>query len=109
MIAEYLKALELEEVDKLTNLMNRILNGAAIPNEWKERKVKLLHKGGSKDELKNYRPIAIISVICKLYMLMVRERIDQLTEDSLLLGEIQAKAASEEGNVQKITCLCYIC
>ena len=51
--------------------------------------MKLLHKSGRRDELKNYRPIATISVICKLCMLMVRERIDKWTEDNGLIGEIQ--------------------
>ena len=60
-IAEYLKALEVEEVEKLRGLMNGTLNGADIPKEWKESRVKLLHKGGRTDELKNYRPIAIIT------------------------------------------------
>ena len=78
-IAEYLKALEVEEVEKLRGLMNGILNGAYIPKEWKESRVKLLHKGGRTDELKNYRPIAIINITCKLCMLMVRERIDKWT------------------------------
>ena len=85
-IAEYLKALE---VEKLRGLMNGILNGADILKEWKESRVKLLHEGGRTDELKNYRPIAIINITCKLCMLMVRERIDKWTEDSGMLGEIQ--------------------
>ena len=88
-ITEYLKALKVEEVDKLRGLMNVLLNGADIPKEWKESRVKLLHKGGRRDELNKYRPIAIISVICKLCILMVRERIDKWTEDSGLRGEIQ--------------------
>ena len=50
-IAEYMKALEVEEVEKLRGLMN----GADIPKEWTESKVKLLHKGGRTDEWKNYR------------------------------------------------------
>ena len=44
--AEYLKALEVEDVEKLRGLMNGILNGADIPKEWKQSRVKLLHKGG---------------------------------------------------------------
>ena len=32
-IAEYLKALEVEQIDKLRGLMNGILNGADIPKE----------------------------------------------------------------------------
>ena len=77
MLAEYLKALEVEEVEKPRDLMNGILNGADIPKEWKENIVKLLHKGGRADALENYRPIMIISVTCKLCMLMVREIIDK--------------------------------
>ena len=71
-IAEYLKALEVEEVEKQRDMMNEILNGADIPKLWKESRMQLLHKGGRTDELKNYRPIAIISVTCKLCMLMVK-------------------------------------
>ena len=51
--------------------------------------MKLLHKGERTDELRNYRPIAIISVTYKLCMLMVRESIDKWTEDSGMMGEIQ--------------------
>ena len=69
--------------------MNGLFNGVIIPKEWKESRAKLLHKGGRTDELKNYRPIAIINVTCKLCMLMERERIDKWTEDSGMLCEIQ--------------------
>ena len=89
MIAEYLKALEVEEVEKLRGLMNEILNGADIPKEWKESRVKLLLTGGRTDELKNYRPLAIINVTCKVCMLMVKGRIYKWTEDGGMLGEIQ--------------------
>ena len=71
-IAEYMKALEVEEIEKLRGLMNGILNGADIPKQWKEIRVKLLHRGRRTDELINYRPIAIISVTCKLCMLIAR-------------------------------------
>ena len=51
-----------EEVEKLRSLMNGISNGADIPKECKECRVKVLHKGGRTDQLNNYQPIAIISV-----------------------------------------------
>ena len=88
-IAGNLKALEGEEVEKLRGVMNVILNGADIPKEWKKSRVKLLHKGGRTDELKNYRLIAIINITCKSCILMVRDRIDKWTEDDGMLGEIQ--------------------
>ena len=98
-ITEYLKALEVEEVEKLRGLMNGILNVVDILKEWKESGVKLLHKGGKTDELKNYRLIAIINVTCKLCMLMVRERIDKWTEDSGVMGEISEEGGSTENNL----------
>ena len=72
-VAQHLQILAVEEAAKLRGLMNEILNGADIRKEWKENRVKLLHKDGRRDKLKNYRPIEILSVICKLCMLMVRE------------------------------------
>ena len=57
--------------------------------EWKESSVVLVHKGGSKKELKNYRPVAIINVVCKLFMMVLRERINGRVEESGMLGDIQ--------------------
>ena len=82
------RVMEVGRQQQLRGLKNGILNGADIPKECKESRVKLLHKPG-RDELKNYRPIVIISVICKLCMLMVRKRTEKWTEDSGLLGAIQ--------------------
>ena len=53
MIAEYLKALGERDVHNLRMLLNEVLSGRCIPNEWKESiVVVLVHKGGSKKELK---------------------------------------------------------
>ena len=46
-------------------------------------------QGGSKKELKNYRPVAIINVVCKLFMMVLRERINGWVEESGMLGDIQ--------------------
>ena len=48
-----------------------------------------MHKGVSKKELKNYRPVAIINVVCKLFMMVVRERINKWVEKGGMLGDIQ--------------------
>ena len=71
-IAEYLRELEVEEEEKLGDLINGILNGANIPKEWKEQSEIIAQGCQRSDELKNYRPIAIISVTCTLCMLMMR-------------------------------------
>ena len=46
-----------------------------------------MHKGGNKKD--NYRPVAIINVICKLFMMVVRERINEWVEGSGMLVDIQ--------------------
>ena len=46
-------------------------------------------QGGSKKELKIYRPVAIINVACKLFMMVLRERINGWVEESGMLGDIQ--------------------
>ena len=46
-------------------------------------------QGGSKKELKNDRPVAIINVVCKLFMMVLRERISGWVEESGMLGDIQ--------------------
>ena len=89
MVAEYLKALKKESVEDLRGMMNEVLNGANVPKEWKESRVVLIHKGGNAKELKNYRPIAIISVVCKLCMMIVKDRINEWVEETGMLGDIQ--------------------
>ena len=66
-----------------------MLSGRCIPNEWKESKVVLVHTGGSKEELKNYRPVEVINVMCKLFMMVVRKSKNGWGEESGVLGDIQ--------------------
>ena len=63
-------------------------------------------QGGSKKELNNYRPVIIINVVCKLFMMVLRERINGWVEESGMLVDIQGGGGSEWGKGQRITCLC---
>ena len=49
----------------------------------------LVHKEGSKKEVSNYRPIAIINIICKLFMMLIRHSINGWVEESGMLGDVQ--------------------
>ena len=64
-------------------------SGEFIPNEWKESRVVLVHKEGSKKEVRNHRPVAIINVICKLFMMLIRDSINGWVEESGMLGDVQ--------------------
>ena len=54
LIAEYAKALGDQDLNNLMRLLNDVLMGRCIPTEWKASRVLLVHKGGSKKELKNF-------------------------------------------------------
>ena len=71
-------------------LLNDVLNGECIPKKWKENRVRSISaRGRSKKELKKYRPVAIINVVCKLFMMVLREGINGCVEESGMLGDIQ--------------------
>ena len=89
MIADYIKALGEQVLKNLRVLMNEVLSGESIPKEWKENRVVLVHKGGSKKEVRNYRPIVIINVICKLFMMLIRDSVNGWVEESGMLGDVQ--------------------
>ena len=65
-----------------------MLSGECIPKEWKEHRVVLVHKGGSKKEVNNYRPIAIINVICKLFIMLITDSINGWVEESGMQGRV---------------------
>ena len=65
LIEEYLKALKDGSKEELRMLLNDVIDGGDIPLQWKESRVVLVYKVGDMSELNNYRPIAIINVICK--------------------------------------------
>lgn len=57
----------------LSVIFNLTIQQNVIPAEWKKAKVTPLHKSGTKDDPRNYRPISVLPVVsnlqatCKLF------------------------------------------
>ena len=64
---EFLKHGDIYFKQTLRFIFNSIVKNGIIPNIWKKSYTKLIHKGGSKNELDNYRGIAITSCVGKLF------------------------------------------
>lgn len=63
----------------LLQLFNDITQPTAIPpSQWKQTTIKVLHKPGDTKEPKNYRPIAIIPLLYKLYAKLLYNRLAPL-------------------------------
>ena len=55
-----------EIVSSITYICNLSLKTATFPAKWKEAKVTPLHKGGSRHDCSNYRPISVLPILSKI-------------------------------------------
>ena len=78
-------------VHMLRKLYNKVWTEEKGPCKWNESRVVLLHKGGhkSKKELKNYRPIALMDSIGKIFCMLLNERLRTCIERNGLLSDEQ--------------------
>ena len=51
------------------------LQTAVFPDEWKLAKVTPIHKGDAKDNVNNYRPISVLSVVSKIFERIVYDQL----------------------------------
>ena len=58
-------------------LFNKSLSEGSLPDIFKRANVTPIHKGGDKSLPKNYRPISVTPILCRLLETIVREVITQ--------------------------------
>ena len=54
--------------ESLSDIFNKSITSGIFPLEWKKAKVVPVHKGKERDDMNNYRPISLISVITKDFL-----------------------------------------
>jgi len=85
---EMLKELDIKTKDELRKLFNRCLMEGKIPKSWENAIIVLIYKKGDPTDLENFRPIALLSQIYKLFMRIIMNRLEQKFE--LYLSNEQA-------------------
>ncbi|XGW07244.1 hypothetical protein V3C99_017074 [Haemonchus contortus] len=65
--ADFLKWASYTIIKQLTKRFNKYLDAQRIPDQWKKSNTVLLFKKGERDQMKNYRPIALLSQPYKLF------------------------------------------
>ena len=69
----------------LARVFNLSLKEGVVPFEWKEANIIPLFKKGSRNKSKNYRPVSLTSVICKLLERLIKDHmVDFLVRHKLL-------------------------
>ena len=74
----------------LTAIFNASINTGIFPEDFMIAIISLIHKGGSKTNCDNYRPISVLSSVAKLYEKLVTEQLEIYLETNHILAEQQA-------------------
>ena len=69
-----------ETITQLLKIFNQILEKKQIPTTWKEAKIILLYKKGDKADVKNYRPISLLSHLYKIFTKVIQNRIKDILD-----------------------------
>jgi hypothetical protein len=81
----------------LCNIYNRCLLENDVPAQWKSSRTVLIHKKGDAGDVSNFRPIALMSCIYKLFMSVMAERLVNYSIENKLLSSSQKSARPTEG------------
>ena len=65
--SRFLKECAVELAPILQEIYRKSLDVASVPPQWKEANIVPIHKGGSKAVMGNFRPVALTSIISKVF------------------------------------------
>lgn len=71
-------------------LFNKILISEKTPASWSEVALTMIHKKGDKNEPLNYRGIALVNSITKLFTQILKKRLQSWAEGAEIIPESQA-------------------
>ena len=76
-------------ITPLCHIINLSISTGIFPDILKITKVVAIHKGGSTQELNNFRPISLLSIFDKIIEKLVHKRVYEFFEDHNILYELQ--------------------
>ena len=76
--------------ESLTNIFNKSIEKGVFPDDLKIACISPIHKGDSKLECCNYRPISIISVVATVFEKLISRQLNGYLESNHLLSDSQA-------------------
>jgi len=73
----------------LTKIFQQSLNPGTVPLQWKHAHASPIFKKGNRSDAKNYRPISLTSVVCKVMKHIIVSQIMKHLEQYNILSENQ--------------------
>ena len=86
---EFLKHLPSNWLLYLTSFFGKILETCEVPREWGNVLLTMLHKKGPTNDPLNYRGIALINCITKLFTKIISNRLEDWAESNNVIPECQ--------------------
>lgn len=86
---EFLKNLPEEGIEFVTKLFNEVFIPENIPNGWVESCTVMIYKKGSPLDCMNYRPIALLNSLLKLFTQVLETRLKKWAEENKVIPEAQ--------------------
>ncbi|KIH63793.1 hypothetical protein ANCDUO_05904 [Ancylostoma duodenale] len=65
----------------LTKHFNHYLKNGMIPDQWKKSKTTFLFKKGQREDIANYQPISLLSVVYKTFTKILLNRMERILDD----------------------------
>ncbi|KAK6765100.1 hypothetical protein RB195_025148 [Necator americanus] len=80
--------------------MTSYLQEEGIPDQWKTLRTVLFHKKGDQEDIRNFRPICLLSVLYKIFTKIILTRIPRTLDE--------AQPQEQAGFSQGFSCLDHI-
>jgi hypothetical protein len=81
----------------LMEMFNKVKKGKGFPYDWKIAVICPIYKGrGKRGEPRNYRGIALLSVLCKIYYGILAGRLRDWLINNKILSRFQAGFVKEK-------------
>lgn len=75
--------------EQLVRIFNVSIQTCVFPSQWKWANVVVLHKGNSKSDVNNYRPISLLPLPAKIMESLIHKRIYCYLEENEILSKSQ--------------------
>ena len=73
----------------ISDIFNYCFESSAYPSSFKIARVVPVHKGGNKEDVKNYRPISILSSLNKIFEKLIHSRINLFLDANNIINNAQ--------------------
>ena len=70
-------------------IFNQALISGSFPSDWKKANIVPIHKKGNKQILRNYRPVSLLPICCKIFEGLIFNEIFRFVLDNKLISTNQ--------------------